>query len=100
MECFCHLAGNQSTNLLVQAFVWPITLESFKVKIWIGRYLRITDMQLLILNANSIIWGVGKSFNWNHIKKHFDFFFLYCKENGTGGKITNKRQNTYKEEGC
>lgn len=62
-------------ELTVQAFVWPITLESFKVKIWIGRYLRITDMQLLILNANSIIWGVGKSFNWNHIKKHFDFFF-------------------------
>lgn len=37
-------------------------------------YLRITDMQLLILNANSIIWGVGKSVNWNHMEKHFKFF--------------------------
>ena len=33
-------------------------------------------MQLLILNANSIIWGVGKSLNWNHMKKHFEFFFF------------------------
>lgn len=29
-------------------------------------------MQLLILNANSIIWGVDKSLNWNHMKKHFE----------------------------
>jgi hypothetical protein len=33
-------------------------------------------MQLLILNANSIIWGVGKSRYWNHMKKHLEIFFL------------------------
>lgn len=67
--------GWQPVHELTGSGVWPIT-ESFKVKIWIRRYLRITDMQLLILNANSIIWGVGKSLNWNHMKKHFEFFFF------------------------
>lgn len=33
-------------------------------------------MQLLILNANGIIWDVGKSLNWNHRIKHFEIFFF------------------------
>lgn len=32
-------------------------------------------MQLLILNANGMIWGVGRSLNWNHMKKHLEIFF-------------------------
>lgn len=32
-------------------------------------------MQLLILNANGMIWGVGKSLNWSHMKNHLEFFF-------------------------
>lgn len=33
-------------------------------------------MQLLILNEHSIVWGVGKSLNWKHMKKNALIFFL------------------------
>lgn len=56
-------------------------------------------MQLLILNANSIIWSVGKSCNWNHMKKHFEKKILMLRGNGIGekmrmenGKISTKRK--------
>jgi hypothetical protein len=46
-------------------------------------------MQLLILNANGMIWGVGNSLNWNHMKKHLEFFFpkvLWEKKHSVGGE--------------
>lgn len=48
-------------------------------------------MQLLILNANSIIWGVDKSLNWNHMKKHFEKknIFTGCWGNGIGEQKYN-----------
>lgn len=47
-------------------------------------------MQLLILNANGTIWGVGKSLNWNHMKKHLEFFF----PKALWGKMVLLGQNT------
>lgn len=43
-------------------------------------------MQLLILNEHSIVWGVGKSLNWKHMKKNaLIFFFNSLEGNGTSG---------------
>lgn len=53
-------------------------------------------MQLLILNANGMIWGMGKSLNWNHMEKHLEFFFSWSIVGGKktvllGGKIQWKK---------
>lgn len=51
-------------------------------------------MQLLILNANSIIWGVDKSLNWNHMKKHFEKkIFLQAVGEMALGKRKQELQN-------
>lgn len=46
-------------------------------------------MQLLILNVNGMIWGVGNLFNWNYMKKYLEFFFfkvLWEKKYSVGGE--------------
>lgn len=87
-------SGWQPVHIYIGSGIRP-KLGSFKLKIWILRYLRIIDMQLLILKASSIIWGVGKSLNWNHMKKHLEKNFSQSAARKMtlvgGGGTTNKK---------